>query len=73
MFLGGLLTVLTALICTKDVVGRSNRSLNVAFPDIPSSATNVVHDNFLGISWELFTLQYLCRYHFAITGCTDIG
>ena len=42
----------------------SIKTLNVSFPDAPSTATNVVQDNFLGISWELFPLNYLCACFF---------
>ena len=48
----------SALTCSA----LSNKTLDVPFPEAPDTATNTVQDNFLGISWELFPLNYLCAY-----------
>ena len=39
-------------------------TINITFPEHPSNvaATNPVNDNFLGISWELSSLDTLCKY-----------
>ncbi|KAI5122396.1 hypothetical protein M0805_002947 [Coniferiporia weirii] len=59
MFPTSLLAVLATCLSTSTVLAASNKALDVTFPDVPTSATNVVQDNFLGISWELFPVDYL--------------
>ena len=44
----------------SDVLSSSNLAIPVDFPDAPVNTTNVVKDNFLGISIELSVLNYLC-------------
>ena len=39
----------------------SPKVIDVSFPDAPSDDLNIVHDNYLGISWELFAMEYLCE------------
>ena len=48
----------------------TNKTLNVSFNEAPNhSSVNVVQDNFLGISWELFPLNYLCKFCFDKVVC----
>lgn len=54
-----LATSISVLPAAVSAQSTASKSLNVSFPDAPDSATNVVQDNFLGISWELYVLNYL--------------
>lgn len=61
----GLLGLVATSLSPVSVLAQSsgrNKTLNVPFPDAPADADNVVKDNFLGISWELFVMNYLCQY-----------
>ena len=49
------------LLSESNALSAVNLPMHVDFPDAPDSATNVVQDNFLGISFELSVLNYLCE------------
>lgn len=65
MLPASLLAVFSTLLFLSSVQAASNKVLEVSFPSAPASSTNVVHDNFLGISWELYPMNYLCELLFA--------
>ncbi|EJD00414.1 uncharacterized protein FOMMEDRAFT_169881 [Fomitiporia mediterranea MF3/22] len=57
---GRLLVVFVAISLFLSVRAVSNKVLNVSFPSTPpDTSRNIVHDNFFGISWELYPLNYL--------------
>ncbi|KAL5522075.1 hypothetical protein ACEPAF_1931 [Sanghuangporus sanghuang] len=53
------LLAFVAITFSAPSFAESPKVLDVSFPDAPSGGGNTISDNFLGISWELFTMSYL--------------
>lgn len=62
MLPAGLFLVLVTVPSSLPVYAATAKVLEIGFPDAPSGDLNVVSDNFLGISWELFPMNYLCGF-----------
>ena len=69
MLLAGLLLVLATIPFLQPVRAVTRKVLDVGFPNAPDTSMNVVNDNFLGISWELFPVNYLCESKFTFNIC----
>ncbi|OCB88494.1 hypothetical protein A7U60_g4402 [Sanghuangporus baumii] len=59
MLPAGLLLAFAVLPFSTPAHAVSSKVLDVSFPDPPTGERNLVSDNLLGISWELYVVNYL--------------